>query len=294
MNYAQVLTDAWKTIWRNKAILAFGLMSGVIPGLSFALDFIDSSTMAEWFSGVDSSGSLVLYVLLALLLVLATTLVVALSQIGIVRGTALAQQGAGETGFRALLTQSLPFMWRVLGVLLLFGLVLAAVIGMASCFQMGVGLATLGFGMVCLLPFVLGLFLLALAWRAATDLTITAVVVDGASPRGAISQAWKVFRRKTGPVTVFGLALTGGLLVSSLLVGAPDMIASWLPAFFTSPAGIGDPRISEVARWFRVGYFPIHAVGQALLQAYAYSAWTLAYLELTRPPGQPMRLGASV
>lgn len=287
MDYAEVLKDAWKVIWRYKAIIAFGLLTSLVSIEVFVLEFIDPYALIRPFSGAEVDGRMILSILAVALMLLTAIVTGILSHVGILRGSAQALRGTEPIRFRALFAQSPRYLWRVLGIWLLLGAVYLTAAALPSCFLVAFQFVAFGLGMLCLVPYLLGLIPFSILMRMTMDLTTAAVVIDNISAGNALGRAWHLARRNTGQVAIIGVILTVGYYAAFIILTLPDFLASWSPVAFVSTGGISEASAESVSLGLRLGYFPIHALAQALVQAYVVSAWAVAYIKLTTPLAPP-------
>jgi hypothetical protein len=313
MDYNEILTKAWQITWKYKVLWIFGILAGcggnaaqnnsrfnagspqgpgapapqdIPPILQPIFDpfirFFESLSQTEIFLyGL-------LFVLIGFFITLVIVVLSTVGRIGLVAGTLKATANPDRLTFGGLFESVKPFFWRVLGLNLLLAL---AFIGIGIALGAGfavVAVATFGLGIICLLPlfclFIPAAWLLSIVIEQAN----IALIVDDLSIGDALSRGWDIFRANMMPLILMGLILTlgiglfGGFLINLPLafIGIPTLLAVLSDSAAAARTGLIIGGICLVV------YLPVLLALAGMLQTYIRSAWTLTYLQLTKPPAE--------
>lgn len=296
MDFGEVLSSAWKIIWKHKILWIFGILAscGSVNGSTANLGnnfqwtvpapvddyFFQIERIPEWQIILVIAVVLFVVLLFALLVIFLATL----GRIGMIRGTQQADAGIDRLVFGELLSGSMPYFWRVFGLNLLVGL--AIVVFFISFFlAMGVfTVVTLGIGALCIIPLLC--ILVPLIWFGGVivEQSNIAIVVENVSMLEGLRRGWDVVISNLGPMVAMALLLMVGLgFVAGFIIG--------LPLFFImAPVFVG--AISGSKDVFGIGfvmaaicfclYMPVVLLLSGVLKAYISSAWTLTYLRFTK------------
>lgn len=301
MNYGEVLSSSWRTIWKHKVLWIFGFLAALGGGSSggssggggggggsgngFPGTF--NPQLNEWLQQVNSwlqSNWWVILVLAAVifLFVILLTVLSTFGQIGLVRGAWKADEGTQKLRFGPLFAESGRYFWRVVGFTLLVfvvGLVIIMVLGLGAV--AGV-ILTLGVGLLCLIPF-LCIFVLV-AWLAGIIIRLTVVSIVG-EDKGifeALSGVWDTARGHLGEVILMGLILgLGGGLVQ-FFIAIPFFFAFFpvlIGVFMDTGEAMRATLLASAALFCL--YLPIAMFLGSVVEAYLGTAWTLTYRRLT-------------
>mgnify|MGYP001765710252 CR=1 FL=1 len=282
MNYFDILLQTWKTLWKHKAILGFGLMIFLVPGIFLvllvgAVLFMQPEGYAPLVDLVYESPYVAGAAYLGIGLI--WFLVTVIGYTGIVRGTVRAEQGAGTLAFATLWEEAWPFVGRVTGLLLLLGVG----VGMVFTIPAFLGVLTAGVAFLCLLPVIFLMFPLALLVQAFTNLSIAAAVADEAAVIAALKRGWQVLKENFMSVALMALILYMIQVLLSFLISLPVYAVQFLPLASLPGDFPGRQAISRTLNIAMLFVFPIVLALNSLVMTYLQSAWTLTYLRLTRP-----------
>lgn len=310
MNYGEILSKAWKIIWKNKILWLFGILAGCSAsgvggssgGWSSAgssgtnttikpdsLNFLCSSTQkaltdfAQFIAGIDvwvwillAIGLFVVVLILSVVLFLLGTL----GETGVIAGASMADQAdedAPPLSLRKIFSALKPHYWKV--VLLKLGYTLASLI--VTLFLMA-PILILMFCTCCV-----GLFLLIpVGWFIQTMLflTIIAIVEEGSGIFPAITRAWRMITGNLLRVLIIFLILGIGGAIVGVLITLPLLIVPLPFAInlaIVASAGSGTLITGLVLSvLLALGILPILIFLGGVLRAYLLSAWTLAYRRL--------------
>lgn len=299
MDFGEVLSKAWRIIWKHKILWIFGILAGCgqaasSGGGNLGAQASNQNAMLPWriqqfVSRVETwQWALIIAAILLFVLILIVIVVIlgTVGWVGLIRGTQLAEQGAERLEFGQLFREGLKYFWRVFGLNLL--VVLAAIVVISALVLPGILLTVVTFGIfgVCMIPLIC--LLVPVAWAAAIwiEQSIVALVVEDIGIFAALKRAWGVCKSHLGEYLVMGLILVLGIgLLGGIVIGAP-MALIVAPAFIGMALGTQTALRAGmiVAVLFFVAYLPILLVLSGILRAYISSAWTLTYLRLRGEP----------
>ena len=204
----------------------------------------------------------------------------------------MGDQNAEHLPFSELFNESLRYFWRVLGLNLLVGIVLAIIYGILVLAYIVAGIATLGIGFICLLPFIC--LLVPLGWfvQVILEQANVALVVENTGIMDAIQRGWMVVKTYPGPILFMALILILGVsLIGGSIIALPIGVII-LPALGGFAFG-GQTAVNTglvIAGLCFVAYLPVLLILSGILRAYTSTSWTLTYLRLTRPSARPAQL----
>ncbi|MCB2214095.1 hypothetical protein KQH50_01745 [bacterium] len=311
MNIGEVLSKAWKIIWKNKILWLFGILAGcsasggggggsasgasgggsgmmppqggnygngpsiLAPSAQRALEQFERtvSSIEPWIWITIAISLVILGIGLAILSFFAGTL----GTTGVIKGTGMADRADEDDkpiSFGAIFKGIKGSYWKVI--------------------LLQLGWSVLGFIVVMLLliPLILftvltcglGLFLLIpIGWFVSTmvNFTIIAIVEEGLGIFEAIARAWHLIIKGLGQVVVMFLILGIGKIVVGLVIGLPVILIPLPIIINLFSAGFQDMTVSLVISGIlMLVIIPIIVFLSGVLQAYVLSAWTLTYHRL--------------
>jgi hypothetical protein len=316
INLGEVLSKAWRIVWKFKVLWIFGILAGCGGGNGSRFNFNGNSgrnsgsnqfqnlfpqfqnmqperVFAEvWsrFAGLIAAGILLLCVLWILFYFLGV-----MGKTGLIKGASKADAGAGTLGFGELWSESTPYFWRMFGLNLLIGLpffilimVLIAGVGLAgySTFKSGnpgagmgalfVGMLGIFFGLICIIS------IISIIIGMIVEQAQNAIVLEDLGVLQGLSRGWNVF--KSAALTIIVVALVLGVIgwVVGLVVSLP-IIAIVVPAAIGMAVAGKDNLLIPllIASGCFVLYLPVLLVFSGVIQSYTQSVWTLVYRRLT-------------
>jgi hypothetical protein len=300
MDYGEVLSKAWKIIWKFKILWIFGILasctsnaassvgSGGNNGVRYTYPQGNLPPGIENFfnqltSAIDRVPIWVWVLIFAVILVFILIGVVlgTVGHIGIIRGTSQADDGVGSLAFGALFSESFRYFWRIFLLNLLVGLAMfAAVILFFVVFVVGTA-ATLGLALLCLVP--LACLFIPASW--VVDLLIQqstiSIVVEDLGIMAGLARGWDVIKRNIGPMIVVALILFVGGGIVGLLLALP-VAFTLIPALITlafSPNSLGTGLI--ISGLVFLVYLPFWLVLAGAVRSYTGATWTLTFRRLT-------------
>jgi hypothetical protein len=299
LDFGEVLTSAWRIIWKHKVLWIFGILAGCGRGGGRVGGGGGTSGWREdapygpggfsqvdgFFSGIgDWIGEHVWVIVLALLVFLIlwalAVFLGTIGRIGLIRGTFVADGGAGRLAFGELFRESTPFFWRVFLLSLLLGLAALVIFIPLVLF----GIFTFGIGFLCTLPLLCILVPVMLVANIVVQQANAAMVIENLSLRDGVRRGWDVVKKNIGAVLLIWLITAIIGFVIGILIALPVLITV-LPAiigFATSGGEFPTAAVVTAGLCFVV-YLPILLVANGILTGYIESVWALTFLRLTRP-----------
>lgn len=297
MDYGEILSKAWQIIWKHKILWLFGLFAGcaaqggsnggqinyrvnngneVPPQMQHLFDNIASWQVALLVG--------VILLIVLILFVLAITLGT-IGKAGLIEGTLTGMERDQSLTFREVWNTSMPYFWRLLGLNLIVGLGITAVLFLLGILAVVFTVGTFGIGLLCLLPLLCVFIPLWWALGIYIQQANLALVVEDLSIPQAFQRGWQVLSENPAEIIIMGLILGLGGGIINLLIAAPMGFAL---APFVGSLILGGERALRsgvlMAGLCLVGYLPILLLLGSVLQAYLQSAWTLTYVALTGSP----------
>jgi hypothetical protein len=302
MNYGEILSKAWKTIWKHKILWLFGVLAGCAAsgtsgggGASGAssssittqpgsLDFLAPSTQA-WLNDLGQfivDVPVWVWILLVIGLVavgfflsVAFLMVGSLGQAGVIAGTSLADQADPEDktlSFGTIFKALKPHYWKVFLFNIGFRLV-----GFIITILMIFPIIVLAFCTCCL-----GLLLLIpVGWLIDTlvNFVVIAIIEEEIGVFEAISRAWQVITRNLVSVLVMFLILGLGGLIVGLIISLPLLIIPVLAnVIITGGQAVTVGLV--ISLLLSLVFIPLLVFLGGVLKAFILASWTLTYRRL--------------
>jgi len=310
MDFGEVLTKAWKIVWKFKVLWVFGILSSCGQGgggggnssarFSGGHEGNVPPQFQEFFNGVQIMFdkiqgwqiAIVIFGLFMIFLILSIILFAlnSIGRIGLIQGTVKADTGAETLTFIELFNGSKPFFWRILGINLLAGWAMFFLTLLIVMPFVGLTFLTFGIGLFCLLPLLC--ILVPSIWLASVVLEQAniAIIVENLSMLEGLKRGWQVFKENIGNMIVMALLLGigGGIIgfilaLPLILALAPIMLGFMASSIGNDPGWAGGGL--GLAILCILAYLPVLILLNGILQAYIKSAWTLTYLRLTSHEG---------
>lgn len=283
MNYFDILARTWRTIWNHKAILVFGLLAMLVPGILGLLMgglmlFFSFDTFNLFERMMNNETWLVLAWLGFLgVFVLFSFFSTGIGWTGVFKGTFEIEKGRQGITFSELWETSWPYIARVLGILFLVGL------GLSLFFVVPVilGILTAGLAFLCVLPMMLILIPLSFLSQMYMSLSIASGIADDADIFSALKRAWEVTLKNFWPLVLMSLILYLVQMVAGLVISIPAGVAQML---FLIPIMSENANPEMTFRFFGIFMMfimPLAFLIQGAVQTYVNSAWMLVYLDRT-------------
>ena len=298
MNVGEVLSKAWQIIWKHKVLWIFGILASCSNGSggsnassSFQSDGSEFSSGVETFFNQTPDWQLIMIgvviFLVILVLVLLAIFLGTMGKIGLIRGTQQADQDAEvKLTFGELFSGSMPYFWRVFLLNLLVGLAVFLTVMVFIVFAILGTVATLGIGLICLIPLIC--LLIPVAWfvNVVVEQSSIAIVVENLGIMDGLKRGWEIVKANAGTMIVMWLILVLGITTVGGLIIAIPLIMSVGTAVVPLILGGEEAIMSSLilAGICFVAYLPVLIVLSGILRSYVGSAWTLTYMRLTSPP----------
>lgn len=315
MDYGEILTKAWKIIWKHKILWLFGILAGCGSGgrNSSNYDFNSSGTsiterdytdlppeLRRFFISIqhfiqNNVERIWLYALLFISVIMIISLVLFLlrvyGQVGLVRGVMLVESGSMDEGekltFGQIHAEVSPYFWRLAGLRLLIFLIMfvvAVVIALIVFFGTTV---TLGLGLLCIIPAVCLLVPVFWAISVVIKQAELAIIAEDLDVLKALSRGYNIVRQNLGVYAIMALILMVGGAIVTFLIALPQLlaVAPILAALINSAVANNWSNILT-GLWISVGclvgYWPVLLVLGGILTSFVESSWLLTFMETTR------------
>ena len=298
-NFGEVLTRAWKHIWKHKVLWIFGILASCARGgggggnggggrgnyqrgLGGNTPF--SGGQAERVMGqvgqyIGHHVWIIIAVVVAILLLSFIFYSLGMiGRIGLIKGTSLAEKGAERLSFGEIWSESLPYFWRIFGLNFLIGLVFLIIFIPLIV----LGVVTAGIGFVCLLP--IFCLLIPIGWILSIiiEQAQAAIVLEDLSIIDGLKRGWQIVKTNAMPTIVMSLILGIGSFIIGIILALPLIIA-FIPVLI----GMGTLRQSLTPLYISLAccavYMPVLIFFNGVLTAYIQSAWALTFMKLAQP-----------
>jgi hypothetical protein len=294
MDFGEVLSSAWRTIWRHKVLWIFGILAscgssgGGSSNTKYTIDELPVNVesfftqIPEWQIALMVGIGILIALFLLILVIFFSTM----GKVGLIRGTEQVDRGTAKLSFRELFSGSIPYFWRVFLLNLLVGISIFIVFVAGLIMFIFGTILTLGLGALCLIPLICLLIPLALAISVWVEQSTIAIVVEDLGIIDGLKRGWEVIRTNVGTMIImwFILVLVIGI-IGGFIIGLPLFVVV-LPSLIGIVLGTETVQSTALVLG-AVGlicYLPFLIILAGILRSYTESAWTLTFLRLTRPP----------
>jgi hypothetical protein len=302
MDYGNTLSRAWKITWNNKILWLFGFLAGLGAsggGNGGGRGNVRVSNGNGWPGNIlppDLERQLQRPEVIAIVITVACVLLViglalfVLSIVGrggLIGGIRLADDN-GKVSFGEAWSVGVRNFWRMLGIQLIL-LLAGLLIGSFGLFTGLIGAATLGLGLVCLLPILCVLVLALIPLSILAHFAQFGIVVDNLGVMDAFRKSWQVLKDNLGPIIILAIILVIIGIVAGLVLVAPfvGIVLPTVAAFILNPEH-PNPGLLIGSGLALLCYLPIAIVLGSILQTWSVSVWTLAYRQFTGAARAPM------
>ena len=282
-DFGEVLKRAWQITWKNKVLWIIGILFGFFASLMFPVMFLPFlfPLLVQ-----DSRMDLVLPALAVVIVIFPLFMLVlypvsVLAQTSLTLGVLNAEQNDERFSARELIKRSLPFFWRVLGMMLLFAAGMTLIMLIIQAVILLFTIVTLGFGAFCIMPLSFLIYpamYVAIVWM---EQSMNGIIIDNMTIMNAARHGWNLVRSNLLSVAVLALIVYFGIGIVTSVVIVPLMIP-----IFIAPFGF----IEQEVNWIivsisivgAVAFIPLFAILSGWSMIFTKSTWVLTYLRLTR------------
>ncbi len=307
LDFGNVLTRAWKIVWKNRVLWLFGLLAscgrggggGGGGGTSFDPNnpplgpdgqFVLPPELERTFGSLDPTLFILAAICLGLLLFVIVVVVQTLGMGGLIGGIDRAD-ATGAVSFGEAWSVAIAKFLPLLGLTLITAIIIIAAALIIIVPGALLSVATFGLGLLCFLPLLCVFAIIALLFGLIIQFAQIGVVIDNLPVINSLRRGWEVFR--ANPANIVILAIIVGVIgfVVSLVLALP-LLFIVLPAvagvagFATDNQALGAGGLIFALVCFCL-YLPVLLVLSGILQAWTTSAFTLAYKTFTRPAAAP-------
>jgi hypothetical protein len=305
MDYGEVLSKAWKVIWKHKVLWIFGILasfgqgSGGGGGNGGGSGWRSSGNGTnpfsnlppEWTRSFENLGHFVeniqwwgwvLFGLAILLLIVFFAALATIGKSGLILGTRQADQNDEKIPFGKLLHDSFHYFWRVFWFNFLAGLAIFIIIIAITVPFVLLGFLTLGMALLCFIPLIC--LLVPVSWLISILLeqSIIAIVVEDIGMIEGLQRGWRVCKQNPWQLILMGIILAIGGGIIGFILSIPAILAL-LPLIipFISGSMKSLTTVATISLLCCCLYLPFLYLLSGILTAYIQSSWTLTFLRLS-------------
>ncbi len=272
MDFGEVLTRAWKIVWKFKILWIFGFFAscgtrsgsgfngggsnfqtGGTPGQAPNLPPGLEDNLFRFINFIESPAFIISFVSLIFVLLLLTIFFSIMGRIGLIKGAAEADAGADHLSFGDLWKSGLQYFWRFFGLSLLIGspiliFYLALLIGgffivvdyisgprNGSFFGTPSPIVLALLPVVCVLICVLFLFAIVIGFISTQ--AERAIVIENEGVISGLRRGWNVLKKNLGPILIIWLITVVIGVAAGILIDLPILLIVG-PALIAFGAGL--------------------------------------------------------
>lgn len=295
-DFGEVLSRAWQITWKHKVLWIIGILFGFFISTMFPLMFsplllpiLMQNSKTDLMPGLIIGG----YIIAFLLFMLALYPISVLTQTAATLGILDVDQDNADFSASELIKRSLPFFWRVLGLMLLFAVGMNLTILMIQTIMFLLTIVTLGLAAICMTPLMFLMYpalYVAIVWM---EQAMNGIIIDNMTVMEAARQGWNLVRNNLPSIALMALVIYLGIGFVTGILMVPMMIP-----FFILPFGFMENEsnwtILTISMLCTVAFIPLFAFISGWSMIFTKSAWVLTYLHLTRSSKvQPLLQGAA-
>ncbi len=314
MDFGEILTKAWKIVWKFKVLWIFGVLASFGQGggggggggggsnnsgsgsSDFNFDFNNlppevqqsMDKFTQFMSNIEW-WMIALFILGIVLLTVIVTVISIVGKNGLIIGAKQADEGAQKLTFGELFSSAMKYFWRVLGFSLLTGLAMFVVILILMLPVIYLGRCypgrrhALPDSLMCV---IIPAFMVI---GAVLEQGIIAIVVEDCGIIEGLKRGWMVVKSNFWNIVLMAILL--GLItgIIGFIISLPILLAFLpmiVPVMQSVTSGGFDFAAFQAPLMLSIGLccliYPFILVANGILVAYGQSAWTLTYLRLTR------------
>jgi len=285
MNFdvGEVLSQAWQITWKHRVLWIIGILFGFFMSTMFLLMFfpfllpllIQNSRMD--LMPVFIVGFIIAFLLFFLVLYPISVFAQTSATLGILDSN----QDTEHFSASELIKNSLPFFWRVLGLMLLFAVGMNLIFFITQAIMFLLTIVTLGIAAICMTPIMFLMypaFYIAIIWM---EQAMNGIIIDNMTVTDAAKQGWNLIRNNFMSIALMALVVYFGIgLVTGILI-VPIMIPLFVVPFSFIE---NEPNwtILSISMLCIAVFMPLFAFISGWSLIFTKSAWVLTYLRLTR------------
>jgi len=283
-DFGEVLTRAWQITWKPTVLWIIGILFGFFISTMFPLIFsplllpmLMQNSKTALMPGLIIGG----YIIAFLLFMLALYPMSVFAQTAVTLGILHVDKDNEHFSASDLIKRSLPFFWRVLGLMLLFTVGMNLIILIIQTIMLSLTIVTLGLAAICMMPLMFLMYpalYLAIVWM---EQAMNGIIVDNMTVMDAARQGWNLVRNNLLSVALMALVIYLAIGFVTGIVMVPMMIS-----FFIVPFGLMENELNwtilSISMLWTVAFIPLFAFISGWSMIFTKSAWVLTYLRLTR------------
>ncbi len=322
MDYGEVLSKAWRIVWKNKVLWIFGILASCArtgstggggggggefnpggsstgtnpfgPGFAPGNPQFDAQ-VAQWINThlVELIvGIIVLFLVFVVFFWLLPRAIGAVGEAGLVRGAAAVDGGTEQLRFSELLNGAFAYFRRIFGLLILVDLAWSAVVLLIVlvlvALAIGAGAATQGVGVLIVVPLVCILIPVLIVAKLIIDLIVQlsnlGIAIDDLGIKAAVQRAWGLLKKELGPVLLIWLITAVAYFMVEIVIALPLIAVAIVSGITALVGNAGNFSWTPfiVAGGCCLLYLPVLLAASGLMFSYHQSVWTLTYIRLTR------------
>jgi hypothetical protein len=299
MNFdvGEVLSQAWQITWKHKILWVITALPASI--IFLALPFMFAPILLDGQDPRDLSNLFgnpifvpVIIVIYMVILVVGMLLQI-VSRSSVTLGILRAEEGIQPITFMKLLSDGLPYFWRILGVFALTNVTVGFAFFVFFICVMVLTVVTIGMASICLQPLFLLISPLSLLVLAFMEQAEAAVVVDGMDVMGAVKRGYELVRANIWKYALITIVIYFGMSILISVLIFPFMI----PFFVFALSDVNSETNFRNVMWMVIGFSalftPILVLVQGIAMTFLKSSLMITYLRLTRGlAAQPVLLEA--
>jgi hypothetical protein len=285
MNFdvGEVLSRAWQITWKHRVLWIIGILFGFFMSTMFLLMFFPFLLpLLIQNSRMDLMPVFIVgFIIAFLLFFLALYPISVFAQTSATLGILDANQDTEHFSASELIKKSLPFFWRVLGLMLLFAVGMNLIFFITQAIMFLLTIVTLGIAAICMTPIMFLMypaFYIAIVWM---EQAMNGIIIDNMTVTDAAKQGWNLIRNNFMSIALMALVVYFGIgLVTGILI-VPIMIPLFVVPFSFME---NEPNwtILSISMLCIAVFMPLFAFISGWSLIFTKSAWVLTYLRLTR------------
>lgn len=296
-NFGEVLARAWQITWKHKSLWLAGALVALVGFVAAAIGMAVNPQYASMNDPAEVSRQLPLILLSSAASIFISILSIPLTVLAMTipsLGTVQLERGGERARFGELLKGSLPYFWRILGIFMvvMIGTFIVTIV-LVGCITL-LSVLTFGVGALCFIPVMILLIPVWIVVYALMEQGMSAIVVDNLGFSAALQRAWDLVKTNALVMVLISLIIYLGSAIVSMIISIPIMIPIF--GFMMEIIRAGgqtqpDPQMIQdfnrnLMGWM-LAFSPLYAIFQGIVYAFMQSVWTLTYMRLTRPQGNP-------